>query len=418
MLPCRLHTAVVSSYNSTCTMILYRFHFHFSLPRPSPLTVPAGVRAPVVVITEARRLTLEWDTPSRPNGVITQYNLFLDGTLSFSGPDNSTTVDNLEPFTEYSLLLQACTSVGCSNSSDVSGQTLPDVPMGLSAPNLTVASPSSIQARWAPPLSPNGVILRFELRRLSGANLTEFTIDFSGLALEFVVADLEANTVYNFQLLVFNAGGFAASEVVAAETLEDIPDGIVAPMVSMVTATSLTVFWRPPSRPNGDIILYILLENDVVVLSDSTALSYAARGLEPFTSYSYLLMACTERGCGSSETTTAVTLQATPEGYTEPSLVAVTPTSLSLDINPVAQPNGVVSYVLYVTGDFGSLDEVAVETVVVYNESVPGRADVTELLPFTNYSFELVVENEAGALLGPEFSLVTAATGELGAPPL
>ena len=52
-------------------------------------TVPIGVQSPVVVSEGTHFLHLEWLPPAQPNGVITLYNLYVGGVLSFSGLNTS-----------------------------------------------------------------------------------------------------------------------------------------------------------------------------------------------------------------------------------------------------------------------------------------------------------------------------------------
>ena len=368
------------------------------------------MQAPIVSRVESRRLEVYWDPPLQPNGIVTLYQLFVEDVLRFSGTANSTIIDNLEPFTEYSFFVQACTSIGCSNSTASTGQTLPDSPVGLAAPNLTVLSPSSIQANWDQPDMPNGIILRFELRRLFGPELSQFEIEFSGLGLETTIAGLEPNTLYSFQLFVFNLGGFTSSSVVDALTLEDIPDGIIAPDADPINATAVLVSWSPPSQPNGDIIQYMLYQNGTLVFS-GLELSFTVTDLQPFTYYSYSISACTVRGCGSSNQSAVQTLEGVPVGYIQPTVVDMTPNSITLQLNEVQRPNGIVEYALYYT----EVSEFLAESgalVLAFNGSVARRVEVTGLMPYTNYSFVLEVSNSAGTLTGPPFTVQTDPTGK------
>ena len=363
----------------------------------------------MVIRVESRRLEVYWNPPLQPNGIITRYRLFVENQLRFSGSVNSTAIDNLDPFTEYSFFVEACTRVGCSNSSASTGQTLPDSPMGLAAPNLTVLSPSSIQANWEDPIMPNGVILRFELRRLFGSEMSQFEVEFSGLGLETTITGLDPNTLYSFQLFVFNAGGSASSSVVNALTLEDIPDGIVAPDADPINSTAILVTWSPPTQPNGDIIRYMLYQNGTLVFNGS-ALAYTVTNLQPFTYYSYSISACTVRGCGSSNQSTIQTLEGVPTGYTEPSVISVTPYAITVQLNDVRMPNGIVEYALYYL-ESADLPTESGSLLLAFNGSVAARVDVTGLMPYTNYSFLLEISNSAGALTGPPFTVQTDPAG-------
>ena len=372
--------------------------------------VPIGAQPPIVNRVESRRLEVYWEPPLQPNGIITLYQLFVEDVLRFSGTANTTIIDNLQPFTEYSFFVQACTDIGCSNSTASTGQTLPDSPVGLAAPNLTVLSPSSIQANWDQPDMSNGIILRFELRRLFGAEMSQFEIEFSGLGLETTVTGLEPNTLYSFQLFVFNLGGSTSSSVVDALTLEDIPDGIIAPDADPINATAVLVTWSPPSQPNGDIIQYMLYQNGTLVFS-GLQLSYMIANIQPFTYYSYSISACTMRGCGSSNQSTIQTFEGVPVGYVQPSAIDATPYSITLQLNEVQMPNGIVEYALY----YSEESEIPAESgdlVLAFNGSVAQRVEVTGLMPYTNYSFVLEVSNGAGTLMGPPFTLQTDPTGK------
>ena len=199
------------------------------------------------------------------------------------------------------------------------------------------------------------------------------------------------------------------------QTLEDIPDGITAPDIEIVNSTALRATWQDPLEPNGDIIQYNLVQNRTVVFS-GVGMAYLATNLEPFTFYSYSIMACTVRGCGSSNQSNVRTPEDVPEGYTEPTVAMVTAESITLMIHPVSSPNGVVRYVLNVLGEFSvataGVNDTAMETRVVYNNSEPGMVVVRNLLPFSFYEFTLSVVNSAGELTGDPFSVQTAEASE------
>lgn len=363
----------------------------------------------------SRELTVMWAGPATPNGVIILYSLYVDGAIAFTGVVNATIVSGLLPFAEHTLTLEACTAVGCSNSTPVISQTLPDAPADLAPPTLTVLGPSSILVRWRLPSTPNGVISRMELRQLTESAF-EVVFNDVDLELETTLTGLLPNTLYTFQLLAFNAGGSVTSSSVQALTLEDIPDDISPPTVGAVGATFLEASWSPPGIPNGDIILYNLTLDGGLVFSTAEGFSYNITDLRPFTSYSLAVIACTTRGCGSSNQSTARTLEDIPSGYTQPALLTVTSSAIRVDIIPVTNENGVVTYMLYVSGNFpaagmGALD-VEQQQRVVFNDSVPSVAQSTGLIPFTHYILVLVVSNSAGTLEGPPFVVQTLSAGK------
>ena len=377
--------------------------------------MPISVQAPMVVSVSSREITLSWNAPIIPNGIITTYNLYVNGSILFSGSGNITIISALLPFTEYTLLLEACTAIGCTNGTSIVGQTLPDAPSDLLPPVLTVLGPSSISAQWQNPGNPNGVIRRFELRRLAtDSNMFEVVFNDTNLNLEMTITGLVPNTNYTFQLLAFNDGGSVSSPTVQVLTLEDIPDEISPPVIDVVDSTSLNVSWLPPAIPNGNVILYNLTLNGVVIFSSAQDLSYAVTGLQPFTSYSFTVIACTVQGCGSSNTSSGTTLEATPSGYIPPTISSISPYEITLIINPVMNPNGIVNYVLFITGDYRSsfTGQDLTGERAVFNDSMPSIAVITDLIPFTNYSLYLEVENSAGTLSSSPFFIQTTPTGE------
>lgn len=375
------------------------------------LTVPEGVSAPVVIGVGSRELTVTWAPPATPNGVIILYNLFVNGDILFSGADNFTIVGGLLPFMEYTLVLQACTAIGCASSDPHVAQTLPDAPTGLASPIVTVLGPSSVFVTWAEPNMTNGMILRFELFRAEGADSTMFELIFNDTerVMQTTVTGLVPNTLYQFRLLAFNTGGSVSSPTVRITTLEDIPDDISPPVIEVINSTSLDVTWSPPAVPNGEIILYNLTLDGEVIFSTESELSYSVTGLQPFTVYVFSIVACTVRGCGSSNQSTARTAEAIPSGYVEPTIANISSSQIILDISPVLRPNGIVNYVLYVTGEFNS--GLSGQLTASNSSLLPSRVTIADLIPFTNYSFFLEAENSAGVLTGPTFGIQTLPAG-------
>ena len=260
-----------------------------------------------------------------------------------------------------------------------------------------------LKLRGYSPTNPNGAIQRFELRRLFSPDLSQFEVVFDGLGQETTITGLTPNTVYSFQLFVYNAGGSGSSPIVSARTLEGVPDGVSEPTVVVVNATALSISWTEPTIPNGVISQYILLQNGTIIFT-GLSFSFLLFDLQPFTYYSFSLVACTVRNCSSSIPTIAMTPEATPQGYVSPSITRVTPFAIELTVNPVTNPNGIASYILSVGLEGGT-------RLTVYNSSLPGAILVDNLSPFTNYSIVLEVLNTAGVLVGPEFIVQTSPTG-------
>lgn len=376
------------------------------------LVVPVGVQAPTASTIGSQTLILTWSPPVQPNGVITSYRLYIGHISILTNP--SVVLDNLTPFTEYEYQVEACTVVGCGNSSVASSMTLPGTPSGLSPPSLTELSPTSIQANWAPPSEPNGIISHYELVRVFGSELSQEEIVFNGTELQTGVSNLFPNTLYFFKVVAYNSVDSVSSDTANITTPEDIPDLIQPPIIAVINSTALLVSWIEPLQPNGEIIEYRLVQNGNIVFSGLLKM-YTHTKLEPFTMYSYTIMACTIKGCGSSTQSSARTDEATPEGLVNPTVIDTQSNSITLQLNEVEKPNGIVTYVLYITGEHlvGTGENGRVTqfyTTNLYNSTDVGEVVAEDLIPFTPYLFELEVVNSAGTLLG-NFTVQTDIAG-------
>ena len=373
----------------------------------------------------AFELTLTWGLPDQPNGVIVRYDVYVDGLLRSSRIQTRQTIIHLDPFTNYTIFVSACSRVGCADSNPVIYSTPPDIPNGQAPPRLTVLGSRSIEARWQPPTMPNGVIIEYRLLLLSGRELGTVTVLYRGLDLFFVVTGLEPASEYFFAVESYNAGGSARSRIVIGRTREDVPDGIDPPALVDSNSTALDLMWTAPNQTNGIITRYILLVEmeNLTEIFNGNAIMYTVTDLEPFTAYTFILQACTrcEMCCGSSETVTYSTMEAPPTGVSPPTVLVVTSTSISFETQEVSAPNGIVTYTVYAGGAF--VDEMGnetgnstlvTETRIVYQDFEVGMGISTGLVPFSPYELYLVVSNSAGEVMSSSVFVVTSESAPVG----
>lgn len=361
------------------------------------------------MIFGSRSLTLSWEPPTQPNGNITEYRLFVNGTLRFSGLETSATISDLSPFTSYVFLIEACTNAGCSNSSESSNTTLPDKPDGLAPPSVTPLTPTSLEITWQAPTESNGDIIRYELQQVNDdQNITLF----EGIGFSYVHIGLTPNGLYSFRVLVTNAGGTTASDVAQNRTLEDAPDGLSPPELTVLNATAIIIAWDEPSEPNGVITEYILSRNMTEIFR-GLGFVYNDTDLDPFTFYSYFIQACTSGNCSASTPVVARTGEAPPEGLMLPSVTSITSSSFAITVNEVREPNGIVVYVVTVVGEFASSPTGTEEEREAFNSTGLGTEFVTDLLPFTDYQVFLTVFNSAGSITGDAVRVMTDPAGIL-----
>ena len=93
-----------------CVLI---YCFHYTVPSlPLNVTVTTGGMLQALVV--------DWESPSNPGGIITTYMVtYNDITISTNGNDTMYTIMGLDPFTNYTISVTACTDNGCGNQTDV-----------------------------------------------------------------------------------------------------------------------------------------------------------------------------------------------------------------------------------------------------------------------------------------------------------
>lgn len=386
-------------------------------------TVPdlAEVIPPSVTVLGPTSLYVNWTEPSRPNGVVTGYMLFINDAQVVSGIVFEFTADNLTPFTVYSLYLLVCNQAGCASSINVTAVTDQAPPMGVAPPTLFVLGPTAIQVSWSPPLAPNGVITAYEVRRRIFNNPFSETVQHFGSSsvLSFPNSGLQPFTRYEYRLRVHNPAGSTFSVWVSSVTLEDTPDGVGLPVFadSAIFSRNVTASWSPPAQPNGVILSYRLeyrLPLDpstnqpgaLVTAAEIPASTTTATvtGLTPITVYEFRVIAINSVGEGLGDFETVTTREDVPEGVQPIVVEERAGSSLTLTWSPPLVPNGVIQeYRLFVDGDLVYRDSAAMYTVL-------------RLLPFTSYPLQLAACTLAGCTLGDVQSATTAEVAPFGQP--
>ncbi|XP_076156222.1 usherin [Alosa pseudoharengus] len=344
---------------------------------------------------QGRALLLIWDQPAVPNGDIKMYNIYNEGNLEFSGLSRQFLFRRLEPFTTYTLALEACTAAGCTRTPP---QPITTEEAPPSAPPPLVAEPISanrVQLHWLPPTHPNGRILQYQVMAVTldeGRSRTEeenlqrakvvFTEnDTRASSFSHNVTGLQPWSVYAFLVRVVNAAGHADSPWLTVRTKQASPRGLAAPSVNHVEGNpyALEVSWAPPLESNGVLLTYRILRNNVSFhfSFDSGVLSYTDVDLLPYGVYGYAIVACTAEGCVTSDPTEIRTLEAPPATVEPPTATNVTAHSASVSWSVPSIQNGEITlYVLLVDGE----------------EVYRGRrltALVSTLLPYTQYELTL-----------------------------
>ena len=297
---------------------------------------PSGVSSPMLTALSNSSIRINWVPPLMANGLITMYTItILPDMINITTLQTSVTVQNLLPFTLYQATVLACTQAGCSLSMPNKVTTLEGIPRLIDPPQLSVLGPTSIEAVWRQPLIPNGIIIRYELQR-NGTTI------FMANATTYIDRNVQPNQLYSYTVRAFTsigAGSYSDQSVI--RTSEDTPSGLMPPSLTPLSATSVRATWQSPLMPNGNITEYRLIVNGTVIFT-GLQFTFSITGLNPFTVYEFQLVACTST-CGSSERTTATTLEAAPTGQNPPEVLATAHNMVMINWEQPTNPNGQIT---------------------------------------------------------------------------
>lgn len=390
---------------------------------------PAGLNNPVVMATGPFSLDITWLPPASPNGIITFYQIIYK-LISFDPSVTArvlsvkvsdilmTSISGLEPYSSYQVKLEAWNNVGHASSSWNNAQTLQSSPSGLSDFKVEkISSGLAVILRWDSPLKPNGLISSYQIYELS----SEIAI-YQGLHREFEFQRLMPFTTYTVRLEACTIIGCTRGIWQDFKTAEIAPTSQPRPSVGEIGPDFVLLTWAKPANPNGEITLYEVLRVKRAVIekrsstdpevmystvdTDNDTYSYRDDGLDPFTEYQYSIRATNAKGQTQSPWQTITTLQAPPDGVSEPVVSYMTDVTSGLHISwvPPIKPNGIIqSYQLQRNDSIPSS----------FKPSDPMEFDDTKLNAFTVYSYTITVCSGGGCTTSGPASLRTKETAPL-----
>ncbi|NXW74760.1 USH2A protein, partial [Hirundo rustica] len=319
----------------------------------TPQEAPEDVQSPTA-ISFPTFLMMSWSPPKTPNGIITQYTLYMNGIPIYSGSGTKYVVKDLAVFTPHQFLLTACTLAGCTNSSGVTLFTAQLPPSHVDAPVLTVLDSRTIHVQWKEPIEVNGILDRYIIYMATNEqNFTKWNVicNSTELFLDFTIPQLFPGTEYLVKLAACTGGGCSISEASVAVTDESTPEGVPAPNAQSYASDSFNISWTKPEYPNGIITSYGLYM-DGVLLQNSSQLSCYAYGLAPWSLHSFRVQACTAKGCALGPLVEARTMEAAPEGEVDVFTTVDGSKEVQLKWLAPNKPNGKLTYTVLVTGLF------------------------------------------------------------------
>ena len=302
---------------------------------------------------------LRWDEPSQPNGIITNYYIYEEGNTNpiSQGLNRAFEFRRLQPFTQYYLMLEACTLGGCTRSPVQVVETAEILPEGQSAPVVGMSNATHVVLTWTPPANSYGKILRYQVVRRTRPRLVKRdttsyspetvvyeTEDTDKEQYQFIDSNLKPFTNYEYMIKSSNSRGTVESPWQLVQTAQAAPGGVLPPMVSHVPGQhdKLRITWHEPTTLNGILQSYQLQRNTSIPWSfgPNDDRSYTDTMLMAFTFYSYKVTACTAGGCSSSDPTVIRTPETAPFFVNAPQLSTVSSTAIEATWTPPQITNG------------------------------------------------------------------------------
>ncbi|GIY59644.1 receptor-type tyrosine-protein phosphatase eta [Caerostris extrusa] len=363
---------------------------------------PVALKADEVTNTS---ISVNWKEPQPFYGTILAYTIKWS-KKSAVNPINSTDVEltnckieNLEPYTEYSVQVRASTEAGPGPWSSIltvrSAVGIPSVPLNIMAINITS---TSILLTWTEPEPANGPDLEYLVSwGIRGSAITQVIVN----ELEFSATDLIPHTEYAFQVAAKTTAGLGTySQRIFAQTKIGLPTPPQNLTTVEVTNTSVTIQWEAPELSNGPLLDYVVQffehPNGAINEKNSSEKTTKLESLKPNTLYTVRVSAQTEAGIGPStddlEVQTGIGVPGPPTNVSS----VINATSIILTWYPPEHiPGHIADYLV----SWGVKDTQA-SLVVIENEKP--RYDAVGLLPYTEYVFDIAARTEAGAGT-PEF---------------
>lgn len=366
---------------------------------PQPITTeeapPSSQLPPTAQHIGSNSVELHWVPPGQANGRILQYQVLAgkndEGETvqakvvcterNVQAHRFSCNVSGLKPWSRYKFQVQVSNMAGSTDSPWLTVQTKQAPPSGLAAPTVShlEGRPNELFINWTPPFEANGVLLSFRIQR----DDIGFHFSFDSSVLNYTDEDLTAYTNYSYAVIACTVAGCVTSQPTTVRTLEASPAMVEPPIVSNVTSHALNASWTVPSIQNGEIVEYILQINNEEVYHGKK-LSIQVSNLQPHTSYTLILTACTNGGCTASLPNSTITKEAPPTSMPAPILKVTGPESVEVSWKEPDHPNGLITG--YELRRDGHLIYAGMDTH--YHDFM--------LLPSIEYSYTVTANNSQG----------------------
>ncbi|CAF0851247.1 unnamed protein product [Brachionus calyciflorus] len=248
--------------------------------------------------------------PGQINGILKQFFVYHENKLIYSGTNREFLFDNLQPFTNYSIKYEVCTSMGCTRyKNELISQTLESLPEDLERPQVDVLN-ECFNLKLKRPKRMNGIYRYTEIYRLSKSFGNNQFIDeilrIQTNETQFKDCDLTPNILYSYRIVVFNSIGGITSEY--TESLPIIllkPFNFIKMNATQLNETLIRLDFTKPQSYSDSLVYKIFRDSNLI----STIYENKSLYLEFYDSYDFLpdtfvkynIFACNLVGCSSDD---------------------------------------------------------------------------------------------------------------------
>jgi len=237
-------TAVNSAGNVSST---------WTQPTTTGQAAPSGFgRFDVEKVTNGQSIILSWNAPINPNGQITSYLIYENGSTNavYQGLNRQFEFLRLQPYTNYTVRLEACTAAGCARSLWQIITTAEIPPANQLSPTLVSVAANRVELGWGNLLNPNGrlfcysVVRRMSVRIRPSNDLSTIFVTYNVSLDQYNYVD---NSVipyssYDYLIRVNNSVGSTDSPWLTVATPQGAPQSVLPPGIFQVFAFNILLF--------------------------------------------------------------------------------------------------------------------------------------------------------------------------------
>ncbi|KAM4881751.1 phosphatidylinositol phosphatase PTPRQ [Thomomys bottae] len=305
-------------------------------------------------------------------------------------------IRRLVPFTEHMISVSAFTIMGEGPPTVLNVRTREQVPSSIQIINYKNMSSSSILLYWDPPEYPNGKITHYTIYAMELD--THRTFQMTTVENSFLITGLKKYTSYKMRVSAStHVGESSLSEEndIFVKTPEDEPESSPENVEAIeVSPNEIKLKWSPPKKPNGIIVAYeVLYENiDSLFIKNSSTTNITLKDLKPYTVYNISVRSYTKFGHGnhSSSFFSVRTLETVPGSAPENiTYKNISSGEIEISFLPPSHPNGIIQkYTIYLRRSNGNEERTINTTSLTQN--------IKGLKKYTQY----IIEVSASTLKG------------------